>query len=176
MKNWNDLLTRQRIDTAAGVIQRLCLLVMIAVELLFFLPGERADNIVYTFLEWRLVDISIIFLAASCCRKHLRQSKWYFLPALLVVGWFYLLRGVHLRSEGIGQDPGAFVCAYLLCLPFAAAAGDEENAWGLKALACVFTLTGAAFGVYAVLLVTGHLPACLDGVSQPGLRIVCVHR
>ena len=163
MKDWNNLLTRQRIDRAAGVIQRLCLLVMIVVELLFFLPGERADNIVYTFLEWRLVDISIIFLAASCCRKHLRRSKWYFLSALLVLGWFYLLRGIHLRSEGIGQDPGAFVCAYLLCLPFAAAAGDEENAWGLKALACVFTLTGAAFGVYAVLLVTGHLPAWLDG-------------
>ena len=93
MKNWNDLLTRQRIDRAAGVIQRLCLLVMIVVELLFFLPGEAADNIVYLFLEWRLVDISVIFLAASCCRKYLRQSKWYFLLALLVVGWFYLLRG-----------------------------------------------------------------------------------
>lgn len=163
MKDWNNLLTRQRIDRAAGVIQRLCLLVMIVVELLFFIPGEAVDNIVYTFLEWRLVDVSIIFLAASCCRKYLQQSKWYFLPALLVVGWFYLLRGIHLRSEGINQDPGAFVCAYLLCLPFAAAAGDEESVWGLKALACVFTLTGAAFGVYAVLLVTGHLPAWLDG-------------
>ena len=163
MKDWNNLLTRQRIDRAAGVIQRLCLLVMIAVELLFFIPGEAADEIVYLFLEWRLVDVSIIFLAASCCRKYLRQSKWYFLSALLVLGWFYLLRGIHLRSEGIGQDPGAFVCAYLLCLPFAAAAADEEKAWGLKALACVFTLTGAAFGVYAVLLVTGHLPAWLDG-------------
>lgn len=163
MKDWNNLLTRQHIDRAAGVIQRLCLLVTIVVELLFFIPGEAVDNIVYTFLEWRLVDVSIIFLAASCCRKYLRQSKWYFLPALLVVGWFYLLRGIHLRSEGISQDPGAFVCAYLLCLPFAAATGDEESVWGLKALACVFTLTGAAFGVYAVLLVTGHLPAWLDG-------------
>ena len=163
MKSWNDLVTRQRIDTAAGVIQRLCLLVVIVVELLFFLPGEAADEIVYLFLEWRLVDVSVLFLAASCCRKSLRQSKWYFLPALLVIAWFYLLRGVHLRLEGTNQDPGAFVCTYLLCLCFAAAAADEEKAWGLRALACVFALTGAAFGFYAVLLVTGHLPAQLDG-------------
>ena len=163
MKSWNDLVTRQRIDTAAGVIQRLCLLVVIVVELLFFLPGEAADEIVYLFLEWRLVDVSVLFLAASCCRKSLRQSKWYFLPALLVIAWFYLLRGVHLRLEGTNQDPGAFVCTYLLCLCFAAAAADEEKAWGLRALACVFALTGAAFGFYAVLLVMGHLPAQLDG-------------
>ena len=163
MKDWNNLLTRQRIDRAAGVIQRLCLLVMIAVELLFFLPGEAADNIVYLFLEWRLVDVSIIFLAASCCRKHLRQSKWYFMSALLIIAWFYLLRGVHLRLEGTNQDPGAFVCAYLLCLCFAAAAADEEKIWGLKALSAVFALTGAAFGFYALLLVMNHLPSSLDG-------------
>lgn len=163
MKNWNDLLTRQRIDRAAGVIQRLCLLVMIVVELLFFIPGEAADNIVYLFLEWRLVDVSIIFLAASFCRKTWGQSKWFFLLGLGMVLWFYILRGIHLRSEGINQDPGAFACAYLLCLLFAVATDDEERAWGLKALACVFVLTGAAFGVYAVLLVTGHLPAWLDG-------------
>lgn len=163
MKRWNDLVTRQRIDTAAGVMQRLCLLVMIVVELLFFIPGEAADEIVYLFLEWRLVDVSVLFLVASCCRKYLRQSKWYFLFALLVIAWFYLLRGVHLRLEGTNQDPGAFVCTYLLCMPFAAAAADEEKAWGLKVQACLFALTGAVFGVYAVLLVTGHLPAQLDG-------------
>ena len=163
MKNWSNLVTRQRLDAVAEAIQRLCLLVVIAVELLFFIPGEAVDEIVYLFLEWRLVDVSLLFLAASFCRRYLRQSKWYFLSALLVVIWFYLLRGVHLRLEGINQDPGAFVCAYLLCLPFAAAANDAEKGWGLKALSSVFTLTGAVFGVYAVLLVTNHLPSSLDG-------------
>ena len=163
MKNWRERITPQGIDTVAGVIQRLCLLVMIAVELLFFIPGEAADEIVYLFLEWRLVDVSVVFLAASCCRKSLRQSKWYFLSALLIIAWFYLLRGVHLRLEGTNQDPGAFVCAYLLCLCFAAAAADEEKIWGLKALSAVFALTGAAFGFYALLLVMNHLPSSLDG-------------
>ena len=163
MKNWSNLVTRQRLDAVAEAIQRLCLLVVLAVELLFFIPGEAVDEIVYLFLEWRLVDVSLLFLAASFCRRYLRQSKWYFLSALLVVIWFYLLRGVHLRLEGINQDPGAFVCAYLLCLPFAAAANDAEKGWGLKALASVFTLTGAVFGVYALLLVTNHLPSSLDG-------------
>lgn len=163
MKNWNNLISRRRLDTVVGAIQWLCLLVLIVVELLFFIPGEAADEIVYLFLEWRLVDVSILFLAASFCRRFLRQSKGYFLLALPLLIWFYVVRAAHLRLEGTNQDPGAFVCAYLLCLPFAAAAGDAEKAWGLKAFACIFTLTGAAFGVYAVLLVTGHLPARLDG-------------
>lgn len=164
MKKWNDLVTRQRVDTIAGAVQWLCLLVMVAVELLFFLPGEAADGIVYLFLEWRLVDISILFFAASCCRRYLRESRGYFLLAMLVVLWFYVIRAVHLRTEGSNQDPGAFVCAYLLCLPFAAAAGDDKKRRGLKCLSAVFILTGVMFGVFAVLLVIGRLPAALEGI------------
>ena len=116
MVSWNNLAADRRVDAIAAAVQRVCLLVVIAVELLFFLPGEAADGLVYLFLEWKLVDISILFLAASFCRKYLRQSKWFFLLGLVIVVWFYVLRGVHLRLEGVNQDPGAFVCAYLLCL------------------------------------------------------------
>ena len=49
----------------------------------------------------------------------------------------------------------------LLCLSFASASGDRQ--WGLKALTAVFLLTGAVFGLYAVLLVTRHLPGFLEG-------------
>ena len=163
MRNWKNLITRQRIDAVAGAVQLLCLMVVVAVELLFFLPGEAADEIVYLFLEWRLVDVSILFLAASFCRKTLRDSRGYFLLALAVLVWFYVLRAVHLRLEGTNQNPGAFVCAYLLCLPFAAAADDADRQWGLRALAAVFLLTGATFAVFAGLLVAGRLPAGLDG-------------
>ena len=161
MVSWNNLAADRRVDAIAAAVQRVCLLVVIAVELLFFLPGEAADGLVYLFLEWKLVDISILFLAASFCRKYLRQSKWFFLLGLVIVVWFYVLRGVHLRLEGANQDPGAFVCAYLLCLSFASASGDRQ--WGLKALTAVFLLTGAVFGLYAVLLVTRHLPGFLEG-------------
>ena len=163
MKHWNDLVSSQRVDRIAGAIQRLCLLIVAAVELLFFLPGEQADGIVYLFLEWKLVDVSLLFFAASFCRKQLRQSKWYFLLALLAVIWFYVTRGIHLRLEQANKDPGTFVCAYLLCFPFAAAAGDGKKQWGLKCLTLVFVLMGAVFGGYAVLLVTRHMPAFLEG-------------
>lgn len=163
MENWKHFATRDRVDAVAGAVQRLCLLIVIAVELLYFLPGETADGIVYLFLEWKLVDVSILFLAASFCRKQLRQSRWYFLLALLAVIWCYVVRGVHLRLELTNKEPGTFVCAYLLCFPFAAAAGDGKKQWGLKCLAAVFALMGAVIGVYAVLLVTGRLPAFLDG-------------
>ena len=163
MKKWNDLVYSDRVDKIAGVVQWLCLLVVAMVELLFFLPGEAADSIVYAFLEWKLVDVVILFLAASFFRKQLLRSRGYFLFALLTVLWFYVVRAIHLGLEGTNQNPGAFICAYLLCFPFAAAVGDGKRMLGLKALAAVFMLVGAAFGFFAVLLVTGRLPAFLDG-------------
>ena len=163
MKHWSNLASSQRVDRIAGAIQRLCLLIVAAVELLFFLPGEQADGIVYLFLEWKLVDVSFLFFAASFCRKQLRQSKWYFLLALLAVIWFYVTRGIHLRLEQANRDPGTFVCAYLLCFPFAAAVGDGKKQWGLNCLMLLFAAVGAVFGLYAVLLVTRRLPAFLDG-------------
>lgn len=162
MNNWKNLIDQARLDRIAGAVQRLCFLVVLVVELLLFLPGEAADGIVYLFLEWRLVDISILFLAATACRGRLRQSKGYFLLALLAVLWFYVVRNIHARLEFDCKNPGTFVCAYLLCLPYAAAADDRKQ-WGLKCLAAVFTLVGAVFGFYAVLLVTRHLPAFLEG-------------
>lgn len=164
MRKWSELIRCRRLDTIAGAVQWLCLLVVIAVEVLFFLPGEAADGIVYLFLEWKLVDISLLFLAASFLRRQLRESRGYFIFALVVVIWFYVIRAAHFRLEGRSQDPGAFVCAYLVCLPFAAAAKDEKKRRGLKALAGVFTVVGAVFGVYALLLVLGRLPAFLDGI------------
>ena len=65
MEKWNNLARRERVDKIAAAVQRLCLLVVIAVEALFFLPGETAAGLVYLFLEWKLVDVSILFLAAS---------------------------------------------------------------------------------------------------------------
>ena len=163
VKKWNDLVYSDRVDKIAGVVQWVCLLVVAMVELLFFLPGEAADSIVYAFLEWKLVDVAILFLAASFFRKQLLRSRGYFLFALLTVLWFYVVRAIHLGLEGTNQNPGAFICAYLLCFPFAAAVGDGKRMLGLKALAAVFMLVGAAFGFFAVLLVTGRLPAFLDG-------------
>ena len=69
MVSWNNLAADRRVDVFALGVQRICLLVVIVVELLFFLPGEAMDSLVYTFLEWKLVDISILFLAASLCRR-----------------------------------------------------------------------------------------------------------
>lgn len=162
MNHWKNLIDRARLDRVAGGAQWLCLLIVAAVELLLFLPGEAADGIVYLFLEWRLVDISILFLAATACRGRFRGNKGVFLLALLAVLWFYVVRNLHTRLEFSCKDPGAFVCAYALCLPFAAASGDRKQ-WGIQCLAAVFVLVGALFGVYAVLLVTRHLPAFLEG-------------
>lgn len=163
MRKWDKWRSPERLDRAGQLVQQLCLLTVILIEILFFLPIQAADGIVYTFLEWKLVDVSILFLAATACRRRLRENKWYFLLALAAVLWFYAVRFAHMRLEGSCKDPGTFVCAYLLCLPFAAAADDRKQ-WGLKALAAVFGAVAALFGVYAVLLVLRRLPGFLDGI------------
>ena len=96
MKKWNDLVYSDRVDKIAGVVQWLCLVVVAMVELLFFLPGEAADSIVYAFLERTLVGVVILSLAASFFRKQLLRSRGYFLFALLTVLWFYVVRAIHL--------------------------------------------------------------------------------
>ena len=163
METWNNLARRERVDKIAEAVQWLCLLIVAAVELLFFLPGETAAGLVYLFLEWKLVDVSILFFAASCLRRQFREGRGYFLLALLAVVWFYVVRVAHMRLELTNKEPGTFVCAYLLYFPFAAASGDGKKQRGLKCLMLLFAIVGAVFGVYAVLLVARHLPACLQG-------------
>lgn len=109
MEKRNNLARRERVDKIAETVQWLCLLIVAAVELLFFLPGETAAGLVYLFLEWKLVDVSILFLAASCLRRQFRESRWNFLLALLAIVWFYVVRDAHMRLEGTCRDPGAFV-------------------------------------------------------------------
>lgn len=152
-----------RLDNKAEAVQFLCLLITAAVELMLFLLRDRLGWLIYNYLDWYPVYVSMVFLAASACRKQLRQSKWYFLAALMMVLWFYVVRSVHLRLELTAKEPGTFVCAYLLCFPFAAAAADAQRQRGLKLMAMVFAAAAAAFACYAGLLVLNRLPQWLDG-------------
>ena len=79
------ILNRDRFQSAARAVQYLCLLAVLCVEILYFLPGHPADNLLYTFLEWRLVDVSILFLAASLCCGGLRRGRRQLLLELLTV-------------------------------------------------------------------------------------------
>lgn len=166
------MINHDRLNRAARMVQYLCLLAVVFVEFLYFLPGHPADNLLYTFLEWRLVDVSILFLAASLCRGQLRRGKWYFPLALLTVIWFYVVRSVHLQLEMTAKTPGVFVCAYLLCFLFAAATGDGERQWGLKLMAALFVAVSAVFSLYAALLVRNRLPDFLaETVYWDGARL-----
>ena len=69
------VINRDRLQSAARAVEYLCLLAVLCVEILYFLPGHPADNLLYTFLEWRLVDVSILFLAASLCCGGQRRGR-----------------------------------------------------------------------------------------------------
>ena len=166
------ILNRDRFQSAARAVQYLCLLAVLCVEILYFLPGHPADNLLYTFLEWRLVDVSILFLAASLCRDGPRRGKGQLLLALLTVIWFYVVRYLHLQLEQTAKTPGVFVCAYALCFLFAALAGDGENQWGLKGMAALFSAVSVVFSLYAALLVLNRLPDFLaEYVYWDGARL-----
>lgn len=166
------VINRDWLQPAARAVQYLCLLAVLCVEILYFLPGHPADNLLYTFLEWRLVDVSILFLAASLCCGGLRRGRRQLLLALLTVIWFYVVRSLHLQLEQTAKTPGVFVCGYALCFLFAAAAGDGERQWGLKGMAALFSAVSIVFSLYAALLVLNRLPDFLaDDVYWDGARL-----
>ena len=63
MEKWNNLARRERVDKIAAAVQRLCLLVVIAVEALFFLPGETAAGLVYLSPVCLVVGFLAAFLS-----------------------------------------------------------------------------------------------------------------
>lgn len=155
---WN----RDRIDAIARAVQWLCGLAVAGVVILYFLPGHPADGIVFGMLEWRFVELTVLFLAASVCRRQKGQGVGLLALAALAVVWFFAVRWMHLRVEGTAKTPGAFLGAYGVCLLFARLTGDDRRCVGLKVLMAVFTAVSLLFTVYGGLLVLDRLPALLE--------------
>lgn len=148
-----------------------CLLAVLAMILAFFLLEDRACGVAYLLAERYLTVPAMIFLGASACQELPRRNRLHLYAGAAMVVLFFLNQMLHQVLEAEAKQVGTFLCAYALCLPFAAATEDANRQNGLKWMACLFVAVGALLTVYAALLLGGAVPGCLqDYVYWDGAR------
>lgn len=159
------------------LVQYLCMAVVIAVELLYFLFEYRCHGIMLFVVERYAAVPAMIFIGAALCSKMTPEGKKQLLIGMLMLLWFFVIEVIR-QSQGQGLDKkelGAFFCAYALFLPFAALTQDGKRQWGLKMMAALFLTVNLIQMIYAVLLLTDHVPVYLQGyVFWAGVRLWAV--
>lgn len=148
-----------------------CLLAVLAMVLAFFLLEDRACGVAYLLAERYLTVPAMVFLGASACQELPRRNRWHLYAGAAMVVLFFLNQMLHQVLESEAKQVGTFLCAYALCLPFAAATEDANRQNGLKWVACLFVAVGALLTAYAALLLGGAVPGYLrDYIYWDGAR------
>lgn len=164
--------------TGEGRAQRVqfgCLLAALAGVLAFLLLEDRAEGIAYLYAQKYLTLPAMAFLGASLCRAQTRQGKWHLLGALAMIALFFLTQSAHQLLESDHREAGTFLCAYALCLPYAAATADAKRQRGLTWMAGMFLAVGVVLTVYAGLLLLDAVPGVLEAyVYWDGSRLLAM--
>ena len=148
-----------------------CLLAVLAMILAFFLLEDRACGVAYLLAERYLTVPAMIFLGISLCQELPRRNRLHLYAGAAMVVLFFLNQMLHQVLEAEAKQVGTFLCAYALCLPFAAATEDAQRQKGLQWMAGLFVAVGVLLTVYAALLLGGAVPGYLqDYVYWDGAR------
>lgn len=149
-------------QTRFGRLQFGCLLAALLMILAFFLLEDRASGVAYLLVERYLTVPAMVFLGVSLCRELPRRNRWYLYAGAAMACLFFLNQILHQVLEAEAKQVGTFLCAYALCLPFAAATEDANRQRGLKWMAGLFVAVGAVLTAYGVLLLLGAVPEYLQ--------------
>lgn len=153
-------------------IQFLCLSAALLILLAFFLLEDRASGVAYLLVERYLSLPAMAFLGASLCRELPRENRRALYAGLAMVALFFVNQVLHQVLEAESKHVGTFVCAYALCLPFAAATEDGRRQRGLKWMAALFLGVSVLLLVYTALLFCGAVPGYLQNyVYWDGSRL-----
>lgn len=148
-----------------------CLLAVLAMILAFFLLEDRASGVAYLLVEHYLTVPAMVFLGVSLCQELPRRNRWHLYAGAAMVVLFFVNQILHQVLESESKQVGTFLCAYAMCLPFAAATEDANRQKGLKWMAGLFVAVGVLLTAYGVLLLGGVLPGYLgDYVYWDGAR------
>lgn len=148
-----------------------CLLAMLLMIFAFFLLEDRASGVAYLLVERYLTVPAMVFLGASACQELPRRNRWHLYAGAAMVVLFFLNQILHQVLEAEAKQVGTFLCAYAMCLPFAAATEDGQRQKGLKWMAGLFVAVGVLLTVYGAMLLLGAVPEYLkDYVYWDGAR------
>ena len=152
-----------------------CLLTALAMILAIFVLEDRASGVAYLLAERYLTVPAMVFLGVSLCRELPRRNRRYLYAGAAMVVLFFLNQMLHQVLEADAKQVGTFLCAYALCLPFAAATEDAQRQKGLKWMAGLFVAVGVLLTAYGVLLLLGAVPAYLRNyVYWDGARFYAI--
>ena len=148
-----------------------CLLAALLMILAFFLLEDRASGVAYLLAERYLTVPAMVFLGVSLCQELPRRNRWHLYAGAAMVVLFFLNQILHQVLEAEAKQVGTFLCAYALCLPFAAATEDAQRQKGLQWMAGLFVAVGVLLTAYGALLLLGAVPGYLrDYVYWDGAR------
>lgn len=161
---------------AEGPIRRVqfaCLLTVLLMTLSMFLLEDRVSGVAYLLVERYMALPAMVFLGA--CLTLPRDSRRALYGGLAMAALFLANQLLHQLLEASARQIGPFLCAYILCLPFAGAAQDARRQRGLTWMAALFLTEGLLLTALAGLLVIGALPAFLaKHVYWDGNRLFAV--
>lgn len=168
----NGLVTPQ---TRFWRLQFGCLLAALAMILAIFLLEDRASGVAYLLAERYLTVPAMVFLGVSLCQELPRRNRWHLYAGAAMVFLFFLNQMLHQVLEAEAKQVGTFLCAYALCLPFAAATEDAQRQKGLKWMAGLFVTVGVLLTAYGALLLLGAVPEYLQNyVYWDGARFYAI--
>ena len=139
-----------------------CLLAVLAMILAFFLLEDRASGVAYLLAERYLTVPAMVFLGISLCQELPRRNRWHLFAGAAMVVLFFLNQILHQVLEAEAKQVGTFLCAYALCLPFAAATEDAQRQRGLQWMAGLFVAVGVLLTAYGALLLLDAVPEYLQ--------------
>lgn len=139
---------------------------------LLFIGGWEFSQIIfgYTYYgvkissltRWGLVLSCFVFLLFSMVQKRYRNARFILSLSAAMLLWFLV---VYIR-RALQQDETSslrlFLIPYFLVLPYAAITQDKERQTGLKWMAAIYVAADLVLVLYAVLLLSHHVPLVLQ--------------
>ena len=131
-----------------------CLLVMVILDFLLIAFAEPMQF----YLKGYSMIPSAIFLYAAITRKKGISAKVVLGLGLVMTAWFLFVQAVHHHTGMETRPMGMFFSVYLLALPFAVVAREEQRCTGLKIQATGFLCGTLVLLVFTACLLSNRLP------------------
>ncbi len=141
----------------------LCLLSVGGWEFLQIIFGYTHYGVkLFSLTHWGLFIPCFIFLLLSLVQKRYRNARYILSLSAVMLLWFLVVNIHRALQQDETDSLNLFLVPYLLALPYAAAAQDKERQAGLKWMAAIYVAAALVLVLYAVLLLSQHVPLVLQ--------------
>ncbi len=116
---------------------------------------------IFSLTHWGLFIPCLVFLLLSLVQKRCRDARYILSLSAVMLLWFLVVNIHRALRQDETSSLNLFLVPYLLALPYAAAAQDKERQAGLKWMAVIYVAAALVLVLYAILLLSNHIPLVL---------------